>query len=544
MSFQLNKEQQMAINDALLSLTEREIKHLKGSWAEIFSKKIFPFIDEDRFSVLYSDNPATRPNNPANVYFGLLILREVFNQSDEEALNALMFDIRYQYALHTTSFPEQPVSKNSLTNFRAAVYKYNQEHGVDLIQEEIESHAQQFSKLLKIEGHTIRMDSLMVSSSCRKLSRLEIIYSTVARLIKVIDKNILPESFKPYLEEGHYNDTIYRARDKDLNSKIKRVLKDGLRLHHLYRKNKEISKTEEFKLLSRMLKEQTHKGSIKSSKTISPDSLQNPTDPEATYRKKGKKKHIGYTVNIVEKFDAKNRMITGYDLKKNTYSDQKFAQDTITKLTVEKDETTLLVDGTYYSEDIAKKAEAKGIKMVPTNLVGGGKNSNSAKFEIEEKEHLVKKCPSGHQPITSTFKAGSYRAHFDQQHCSHCPLRKDCLVVKQKKSYLFKVSETKLHRSQLIAKMGTSEYQELARKRAGIEGIPSALRRRYKIDHLPVRGVIRSKVYLGFKISAINCKRLIKGLMNRPKEGLPTLLYNHLFSLFSFQRTSRVKFAA
>ena len=320
MSFQLNKEQQMAINDALLSLTEREIKHLKGSWAEIFSKKIFPFIDEDRFSVLYSDNPATRPNNPANVYFGLLILREVFNQSDEEALNALMFDIRYQYALHTTSFPEQPVSKNSLTNFRAAVYKYNQEHGVDLIQEEIESHAQQFSKLLKIEGHTIRMDSLMVSSSCRKLSRLEIIYSTVARLIKVIDKNILPESFKPYLEESHYNDTIYRARDKDLNSKIKRVLKDGLRLYFLSRKDKEISKTEEFKLLSRMLKEQTRKGRIKTSLEIAPDSLQNPTDPDATYRKKGKKKHIGYTVNIVEKFDDKNRMITGYDLQKNTYS--------------------------------------------------------------------------------------------------------------------------------------------------------------------------------------------------------------------------------
>jgi hypothetical protein len=318
MSFQLNNEQQMAINDALLSLTERETKHLKGSWAEIFSKKIFPFIEEDRFRILYSDNPASRPNNPVNVYFGLLILREIFNQSDEEALNSLMFNVRYQYALHTTSFKEQPVSKNSLTNFRAAVYKYNQEHGVDLIQEEIESHAQQFSKLLKIEGKTIRMDSLMVSSSCKKLSRLEIIYSTVKRLIKVIDKDI-PENFKPYLEEGHYNDTIYRSRDKDLNSKIKKVLKDGLRLHHLYRKNKEIKQTEEFKLLSRLLKEQTQKGSIKSSKTISPDSLQNPTDPDATYRKKGKKKHIGYTANIVENFDAKNRMITNYDLKKNNY---------------------------------------------------------------------------------------------------------------------------------------------------------------------------------------------------------------------------------
>jgi hypothetical protein len=183
--------------------------------------------------------------------------------------------------------------------------------------------------------------------------------------------------------------------------------------------------------------------------------------------------------------------------------------------------------------------------MIPTNLVGGGKNSNGDKFEIDEKEHLVKKCPSGHKPIHSTFKEGSYyRAHFNQKHCSNCPFRKDCSVVKQKKSYLFKVSEKTFHRCQLIAKMGTSEYQELAGKRAGIEGIPSILRRRYKIDHLPVRGEVRSKVYLGFKISAINCKRLIKGLMNRPKEGLPTLLFNHLFSLFSFQRTYRVNFAA
>ncbi|HBY57696.1 MAG TPA: DDE transposase [Candidatus Atribacteria bacterium] len=545
MSFQLNNAQQMAINDSLLSLTERERKYLKDSWAETFSKEIFPLIKEERFSVLYSVNPVSRPNNPVNVYFGLLILREVFGQSDEEALYSLLFDIRYQYALHTTSFQEQPVSKNSLTNFRVAVYQYNQEHGVDLIQEEIEEEAKSFSKLLKIDGHTIRMDSLMISSSCRKLSRLEIIYSTVARLIRVIDKNTtLPEYFKPYLEESHYNDTIYRVRDKDLNSKIKKVLKDGLKLYHLYRKNKEVSKTEEFELLARMLTEQTRKGRIKPSLKIAPDSLQNPTDPEATYRKKGKKKHVGYTANLVEKFDDKHRMITQYDLRENTYSDQKFAEEAIEKLPLEKEEITALVDGAYYSEEIDQKAKAKGIKMVPTNLVGGGKDSNAAQFEIDEKEHWIRKCPFGHKPINSKFKEGSYRAHFAQKHGNHCPFRKDCAVVEQKRSYLFKVSEKSLHRYQLIAKMGTSQYQELARKRAGIEGIPSVLRRRYGIDHLPVRGVVRVKVYFGFKISAINCKRLIKGLMNRPKEGLPVLLFNHLFSLFSFQRTYQVKFAA
>jgi hypothetical protein len=65
----------MAIHDTLYNLTEREIKHLKGSHVEMFSKKIFPCIDEGRFKVLYSDNKASRPNYPVNVYFGLLTLK-------------------------------------------------------------------------------------------------------------------------------------------------------------------------------------------------------------------------------------------------------------------------------------------------------------------------------------------------------------------------------------------------------------------------------------------------------------------------------------
>jgi len=41
MSFHLNNARQIAIHDSIYNLTKREMKHLKGSWAEIFSKKIF-----------------------------------------------------------------------------------------------------------------------------------------------------------------------------------------------------------------------------------------------------------------------------------------------------------------------------------------------------------------------------------------------------------------------------------------------------------------------------------------------------------------------
>lgn len=74
-----------------------------------FADKVFPAIDENIFSVLYSKK-ASRPNTPVNVIVGALILKEALNVTDDEIVEAMAFDIRYQYALHTTSFEEQPIS--------------------------------------------------------------------------------------------------------------------------------------------------------------------------------------------------------------------------------------------------------------------------------------------------------------------------------------------------------------------------------------------------------------------------------------------------
>ena len=78
MSFRANDCQQLSLNDKLMNLTEREKKALDNSWAKIFADEIFPAIDEERFSVLYS-NKASRPNTPVNVIIGALIIKELFD---------------------------------------------------------------------------------------------------------------------------------------------------------------------------------------------------------------------------------------------------------------------------------------------------------------------------------------------------------------------------------------------------------------------------------------------------------------------------------
>jgi hypothetical protein len=55
-----------------MNSTERERKALEKSWAKIFADEIFPAIDEEPFSVLYSDK-ASRPNAPVNVIIGALL---------------------------------------------------------------------------------------------------------------------------------------------------------------------------------------------------------------------------------------------------------------------------------------------------------------------------------------------------------------------------------------------------------------------------------------------------------------------------------------
>lgn len=114
-----------------------------------FADKVFPAIDENIFSVLYSKK-ASRPNTPVNVIVGALILKEALNVTDDEIVEAMAFDIRYQYALHTTSFEEQPISDRTLSRFRARVLSYETEHDVDLIHECVVKMAKEISDFMDI----------------------------------------------------------------------------------------------------------------------------------------------------------------------------------------------------------------------------------------------------------------------------------------------------------------------------------------------------------------------------------------------------------
>ena len=541
-----NNVHQISLFDPINQMPKYLQDILKKSWAQTFRDYIFSSINEERFSPIYSSN-ASRPNSPINVIIGLLIIKEIFQQTDEELIGSLHFDVRYQYALHTTTYEKQPVSINTLTNFRNRVIEYTETTGIDLIQIEVEALAQVIAKHLLIDNKKVRVDSLMVSSSCKKLSRIELVYSVNHRFIKELaefNKNLIPKECEAYLEEGNKNETIYRTRSANTDSKLDALLKHSKSLFNVGDNSSEYIKTcESFQLLVRMLQDQTNMDenknlSAKAGAEISSTSLQNPTDPDATFRKKYGN-NTGYVANIIETFSEDTSVITGYDLKPNVYSDSKFSDDVINAIASKKnssDKTKVIVDGAYYEQNKAESAKKLGIELIPSELVGRKPSTDKlsySKFAVDKSKNIISECPNGIKPLESHNSSKSYTAKFDKETCEKCQYKNKCPFKPQKKYNTISVSEKRYNTELQRAKMSLHEYIALANERAGVEGIPSVLRRRYKIDTMPIRGLLRSKLWVGFKIAAYNFKKLLAQFLSVGTNALTSLFLAINFIFFN-----------
>ena len=62
------------------------------------------------------------------------MLKENNGLTDDELVESICCDVRYQYALHTTHLAEQPVSDQTFSRFRERLYNYEMETGTNSIQ--------------------------------------------------------------------------------------------------------------------------------------------------------------------------------------------------------------------------------------------------------------------------------------------------------------------------------------------------------------------------------------------------------------------------
>ena len=522
MSFKENTYQQMSFADSFSGLTAREQKALENSWAKVFADEIFPAIDEQRFSVLYSDK-ASRPNTPVNVIVGALIIKELFDYSDDEMVENLMLDFRIQYALHTTSFGEQPLSDKTLSRFRKRCYDYEMLHNKDLYHDCVKDLSASIAKLMGISGKVRRMDSMMIESNIRRLSRMELIYTCISKLavhVYKTNESALPDGLKHYTDPNDLNKVIYHQRSTEANDRMQQLLTDADILLGLC--ESVYNDSTEYDLFVRCLSEQTivenetRRLRTKDDGDMGSSILQNPSDPEATFRSKAGKEHRGYAANLEESVGANGSVVTDYRYEQNTHSDSQFIWEHLEQMERQEERTVIVTDGAYSGTENMQLADDKNIDLITTSLTGKPAPDILADFEFNEEGTKVLRCPAGYAPKNCSYMKQSSQCavSFLHEQCAGCPYQNQCKPKIFKRVAKIVTSKAAHERANIQRNMKSEEFKNYARLRNGVETVPSNIRRNYHLEKLP-RGKQRGKFFFGAKIVALNFRKLfnyVKGL--------------------------------
>lgn len=198
------------------------------------------------------------------------------------------------------------------------------------------------------------MDSLMIESNIRFLSCMELIYTCISKLVVYLIKkppDIISEQLKHYANPNDYNRIFYHQRNDNMGAIIQTLLTDNDCL--LYLCKTDFEDVTEYQLFIRCLSDQTvvenekRRMRTKQDGMMNSSALQNPSDPDATYRNKTGKQYRGYSANIEETVGKNGSVVTKYQYDKNTHTDSQFLHESLSAMERFEEEIILVTDGGY-----------------------------------------------------------------------------------------------------------------------------------------------------------------------------------------------------
>jgi hypothetical protein len=204
-------------------------------------------------------------------------------------------------------------------------------------------------------------------------------------------------------------------------------------------------------------------------------------------------------------------VVTDYQYDVNTRSDVDFLQESIEKAEATDDVTAIIADGAYAREDLAVQAADKNIGLITTGLRGRKPREILTQFVLSEDGRTVTQCPEGHVPKSSSYirQSDSIRISFPRCCCEKCSHQKECNAKIKKRTALVILSLGALaHTEETIRRKDDETMKLIGRIRNGVETIPSILRRKYHVDDMPVRSKLKTKIFFGFKMFALNFSKL------------------------------------
>jgi hypothetical protein len=512
-------------------LPAKQKKRLEQSWAGTFFREVYARIPETMFADLYSDIPS-RPNVPVRLLVSLEFLKQNHGWSDEELYDAYAFDLQVRYSVGVQQLGEADFDLRTLYYFRERLSQFAQGTGRDLITEAFEAITDGQSKRLNLHLGKQRMDSTMISSNIRRMSRLQLLVEVLQRVHRMLseeDQQKWKKDFEPYLD-GSSGKFVYRVKGKDVPDHLQAV--GVLMIRLLNRLQKKYGKEPEYSVLQRVFAEHFREGRkrivVKGNQELSAQSLQSPDDLEATYREKGGKGQQGYTANVAETCDPKNevQLITKVQVAPNATEDAQLLAEAAPNLKERTGVEEMIVDGAYGGPSADTVLREKEIKLQPTGMRGREPDSGRmhlADFSVyrnRAQEVSCLRCPGEQRgEVRPIGYGGRLAVEFARAACKGCPLLKKCMVFwsirDEKYRFTFTNEDAEAAERRRSYQKTSQGKQNL---RAAVEATMRCIKWPFRKGKAPVRGIGRMTHVMVASAAMINARRIHRYEELRRKE--------------------------
>lgn len=495
-------------------LGPKRLALLESTWAHLFREEILHRLPAEKLFSEYSQDLG-RKTKELYTMLGIILIQQMEDLTDEEAVHQFAFNIMWHYALNVTDPSDfsSYVSPRTLWSMRDIVGRL----GLD--QSLFENVSDALRKLFELDPSKQRLDSVHIFSNMAHLGRIRLFVKTIRKFLVNLKRHHA-EQYETLgdvaLRYEEKNDGRFAVKPSESSRTLQEVGNDCFLLVERFKDQEAVVSMTSYQLLLRLFGEQcvlqktdaAPSVVIKPNKEVPSDSLQNPSDPDAGYcGHKGK----GYQMQVMETYSpdkSQPNLITHVKVEEAHKSDANALipaiEDAANREFAPKE---LLADSLYGSDENIAKAGELGVEVVSPAMGTVPAGISLADFAFSENDEMLA-CPQGQEPQrTKTGKNGGKIVHFDKAICDKCPRQSECPVKRNKQTSTISYDAKSLRLARRRAKEKTEAFREVYRFRAGAEGTMSDLDRITGIKRLRVRGMKQVRLAAVLKASGLNILR-------------------------------------
>lgn len=498
--FHVKNHKQLNIFDPWAHLGPKRRKLLDSSWAGLFQHHILPQLPVESLRRYYDDGHG-RPTKELYAMMGLMVLQQMHDCTDQEAVEQFCFNIQWHYALNITSFSDAAsyISHKTLWTMRDHL-------STDQSYTEIfESSLQILAKLFKTDLSKQRMDSVHVKSNMRNLGRIGVFVQTIRKFLVNLKRHHrdLFDQLDTQLTErylGKQEASVFAlVKPTGSGRTLDQLAEDVLLLIERFAAVPGVDTMQSFNLLVRLFADQCvieeettgKKAVARPNKDVPSDSLQNPSDPDAGY---SSHKGQGYQVQVVENYttadDQGPRLITRVAVESADQHDANALLPALDHLAQQEMlPREMLADSLYGSDSNCETAtQEHQVAVIAPVMPGNQKNIHLAEFTLDAQGEILA-CPQGREPDKVKKTTSGYSAAFLMSTCLECPALDRCPVSRGKKACYYRYTDKDIRLARRRREESNPTFRDKYRYRAGVEATMSEFDRRTGVKHLRVRGM-------------------------------------------------------